>query len=386
MLTPALRSTAYSAPFALCYLLLLIMNDRTPTTLTNCDEADPAMPLPPICGRRFKDVLKRKTVSEPDLAKRAHVSRNTIAKMREGETVRESSIQAMCKTLGISRSDIEVRNEQEVELPYRLAPPIHWRISKWLGPWFTCDNQLQYRVAKLQNESVEIKFARAKLYDLLHVEPDRRDDYREHLVRHSKVCALASFDRQRIACNLDTFPLPENGGWWVLDEWPEGELLNTLLGKSKPKWTLSRVAWFGSELLQGLRSLHSAQIIMRELAPEHIFVDEQRVTITDFELARLIGKISVQGKWLSESPYRAPEVANRQPRFESDLYSWGRVLCFVLSGDPNTHPSQIPTLSQYPEIQKLLSDCVHASYKKRPQSADAALARWSLWQPKEPRQ
>ncbi|MDX1926251.1 MAG: protein kinase [Pirellulaceae bacterium] len=332
-----------------------------------------------ISGKRFKDILERLNISEVFLAERSGVSRNTIIKVRNNEPVRESSINKLCKTIGIRRSDIEENFEQEEEQEHVINGPRGWKIIEALTPTYTCDNGLEYRVVKLQSELIEQKIVRGKFYDLALVAPDARTAMREHLSRHATVCELGKFDRQRIACNFTVIPLKNDSGWWILDEWIEGTPLSAML-KASPL-PLTRVKWIGSELLKALRSLHHANVIMRELTPEHVYVNNDKLKLTDFELAKLINgkRMSVQGSWDTPNPFRAPEVEDRSPKIQSDLFSWAAIMVHSLSGDLTA--KSIPSLSDYPTIAQLLKKCLHRSFGQRPATTDEVLADWESWKP-----
>lgn len=331
-----------------------------------------------ISGKRFKVILERLNISEVFLAERSGVSRNTIIKVRNNEPVRESSINKLCKTIGIRRSDIEENFEQEEEQEHVINGPRGWKIIEALTPTYTCDNGLEYRVVKLQSELIEQKIVRGKFYDLALVAPDARTAMRENLSRHATVCELGRFDRQRIACNFTVIPLKNDSAWWVLDEWIEGTPLSAMLKFSQ--LSLTQVRWIGSELLKALGSLHRADVIMRELTPQHVYVNNDQLKLTDFELAKLIhGKISVQGSWETPNPYRAPEVEDRNPRIQSDIFSWAVIMVHAVSGAPTA--KSIPSLSEHPTIAQLLKKCQHRSFGQRPATTDEVLAVWESWKP-----
>jgi len=242
------------------------------------------------------------------------------------------------------------------------------------SPPITIDNGLCIRFAQLKHEIPENRIGRGKLYDLIHLEPQKRLAIHEHLRRHAEVCDRLKL-KPRIAQNFEVRPLGKQSGWWVVDHWIEGRPLNEMSEPNSAVWPLSRIAWLGGEILRALGELHSVDVIVRELTPDRIYVEPSRITLTDFELARLVnGGISVQGAWKSENPYRAPEVSDRNPRLQSDLYSWARVMCFVLTG--HLIPKTIPSLLPYPKIEQLLKRFLHSSFGRRPKTTDEVLVEW----------
>lgn len=341
--------------------------------------------LPPICGQRLKQILKDRGISVPKLATKAHVSPNTIADILKGIRKRESSIQAICKFLNIRRSDIELQTGTRSELEYVIPPPDEWAVTSYIQRPVNTDNGLTIRIAKLEHKHLE-RIGRGKLYELVHIEYEKRDTFREHVLRHAKVCErLAKLDhisRIRLAENYEVRELIKKSGWWIVDHWIDGLTLRQSLKSETKMWPLSKIQWFGSELLEAIRTLHSVEVIIRELSPDRIYLTDSGIKVTDFELASFAqGTISVSGEWETENVFRAPEVDDRLPKFQSDFFSWGRIMSFILTGNPMA--KKISMLSPYPEVQAIIQKCLLKSYKKRPESIDEILVDWHAWKPGE---
>ncbi len=340
-------------------------------------------PFPPICGQRFEEVLKNKTprLSYSEVAEGAEVSRNTISKIRENTPVRESCIQKLLVFLDIPRAAIELQASQRQQGGFKFDPPVGWEISDVLTPFIETSNGVSYKIFKLQNSVTKSKFARGKLYDLSHIPFAEREDRRKYLLRHSEVCDLASTKRidprNRLAWNLDVKAFDNNCAWWVIDKWIEGEPLSKFVPKIDESWSISQISHLGSEILEAIAVLHSLKVIMRELTPERIYYDGSNVTLTDFELARLVDSgISVRGDWCNSSAYRAPEVSSNKAFESSDIFSWGIVMRFVLTGNPLPTATTTVELRKYPGIENFLDSCVHDNITKRPSSAKNALQGW----------
>ena len=79
----------------------------------------------------------------------------------------------------------------------------------------------------------------------------------------------------------------------------------------------------------GLKALHRAGIIRRELSPRFVLLREadDRPILMDLELAKLSeGVPTVSPQEWPEDPYRAIEVGGDAPiDARADLYSWGRI-------------------------------------------------------------
>ena len=145
-------------------------------------------------------------------------------------------------------------------------------------------------------------------------------------------------------------------------------------------WTGSKIKWLGIELLEAIRTLHRVEVVLRELNPNSIFLCESGIKLTDFELAQFEqGTVSISGDWETESLYRAPEVDDRVRKFQSDFYSWGRIMSFALTGDPREkEPMQ---LKEWPRAALVVKKCHHPSYSGRPKSIDDMLDDWNAWEP-----
>lgn len=338
--------------------------------------SDGPPPRLPICAVRLKRACECKGVSWAQLKRMAGVSPNTILKIRNNQHVREDCVQAICRALKIDRSDIQVDLSQPDGPPPELPAPAGWRIEQILGPWVACDNGLQFRLAKLCHTENSNDLARGKYYDLMHIEPQRRSALREHLRRHADVCARIDPKAGGIAINRHFVKLGSGAAYWVIDHWVRGDTLEECKVRTEVM-PLKAVKGIGARILEGLATLHSARVVMRELTPSRVYVDGESVTITDYELAKLSdGKISVSANWETPNPYRAPEVSDHNPRIQSDIFSWARIMCYLLSGSPLTRPEAIAVPELNIGSRKLLTSCLHPSFGKRPASASETLALW----------
>lgn len=115
----------------------------------------------------------------------------------------------------------------------------------------------------------------------------------------------------------------------VLELCPYGTLFDVLL--QRKKLTDTEIAFYVSQLLQGLAYLHSLNILHLDLKPENIFIAQDlRLKIGDFGVSKQIepdGTCKLLGKTLL---YAAPEVISKERvGFESDIWSLG-VMMFVM--------------------------------------------------------
>lgn len=357
--------------------------DRKSQTIVNDGDLETAQrhssPLPPICGRRFKYICDQKGWTDKRLTLAANISRNTLGKIRKDTPVAERVIERFCAVTGIPRTDIEIQPEPPPESEWVLPTPRAWELVQHLTAPMQIDNGLVIRFSKLKHIHTENRFGRGKLYELFHLDVNDRPKFHDHLMRHANVCNLVR-NKRGLAQNYEVTPLGKQSGWWVIDHWIEGQSLSDIVSDGGEEWSLSRVAWLGSEILKALGELHAVGVVMRELTPERIYIEPSQVTLTDFELAKLVkGTISVRGGWTLTNPYRAPEISRGDPHPSSDLYSWARIMCFVLTGTPT--PKTIPKLADYPQIETLIRRCHHSSAGRRPESTNEILQAWHAWQP-----
>ncbi|KAG1812470.1 kinase-like domain-containing protein [Suillus subaureus] len=108
--------------------------------------------------------------------------------------------------------------------------------------------------------------------------------------------------------------------------------------------TASAKAQLVTGIAEGLRHLHSENVIHGDLHPANVLIDGVgNPLLTDFGLATVVGDPDLQwGSTTAGSDFnprwRAPEVIGIKgdpelPTFESDIYSFGGVMIFVVSGD-----------------------------------------------------
>ncbi len=121
------------------------------------------------------------------------------------------------------------------------------------------------------------------------------------------------------------------------------------------------------ELLGALAHVHAAGIVHRDVKPGNILLDDHdRSQLTDFGIARPQDATAMTqtGMVMGTIRYLAPEVAAGEPATErSDLYAAGGVLREIAGEDPP------------PRLRELLDALTDDDPRRRPPSADDALAR-----------
>ena len=208
------------------------------------------------------------------------------------------------------------------------------------------------------------------------------------------VCLLSpSRGRLQRSCRFGPVPAarddgtrPDRSTWWSVDEWTEGRTLAELISREEiPAEAMPRIM---RNLAEGLRLLHEAGIIYREMSTQSIIVtdvDKGSVVLTDFELGKLLdGSPTVRGSGPG-NPYRAEEVDGKkltETDTHVDWYSWGRILLHVVTGGLPPKNQEGPCLEQaeLPEqVKKIVAKCLSPDPPARPRQADEVLKGISGW-------
>lgn len=160
----------------------------------------------------------------------------------------------------------------------------------------------------------------------------------------------------------------------------EGETLTEIINQAqKPIPEADVVAW-GSQLCLVLHYLHNQQppIIYRDLKPDNIMVENGRIKLIDFGIARSFKENKKKDTvHLGTSGYAAPEQyaqANQQSDAQTDIYALGATLHHLLTGlDPAHNPFHFPDVQIHAKVSdqvaEAVSRAVHLRVHKRPKNA-----------------
>jgi len=339
---------------------------------------------PVLDAKKLRERIDDLGLTQFELAELMDVSRTTVVNILGTGYAKEETLRTLCRVLRISREELlrKPTFQEPEETMQVLATPNDWKLISIESPTLIAANGVSYQVAKLQNELNPERFSRGKFYSLLHLAPATLAEKREHLRRHSKVCASLHGD-PRIGSHFDVRRLSEDTAWWVLDEWIEGDSLDHRMETLDPL-DHATIKAIGSEILLALESLHRNKIVVRELAPERIIVlaNSNRCVLTDFELAKLLDSdISVKGKWKLANPYRAPEISGDDyPLPQSDLFSWATIVTEMLTQNTESSDGQLKESVRNKSISDLIEKCRQPVYAKRPNSASSVLGAWNGWE------
>jgi len=313
------------------------------------------------------------------LADNAGVSRNTVGKTYSGKGIFASSALLIAEALGVEvDSLVDPAHVKEGGGDSEPTTVGEWTVAKHVGPWLTASNGLQFRVCDMRHRFVEGRRGRGKWYDLLGRDYEK---WKDHLVRHAEVCERIGTHRN-IAQNVSALPGSEDGSWWVVDRWTDGETLANLLNDGP--YPSSRLPRLMSDIAEGMLALHNANIVFRELSPSRVQVikDDERAILTDFELAKLTdGAPTVSTDW-PDDPYQAPEVASGSTTEKSDLYSWARIFLHAATGNlpPKGMEQELLASIKLPKaVWKAVSTSLSPGPSDRPQNVNAILRPLRTW-------
>jgi serine/threonine protein kinase len=253
-------------------------------------------------------------------------------------------------------------------------------MERYLGPGRMTSNGLHFIICRMRHRHLPGCYGRGKFYHLSYLNDAARASLRTKLTRHAEVCHRIG-PHLHIAANLSTTPVANEEGWWIIDRWVSADSLATHLERGP--WPREKLPRLMHEIALGLEALHRAEIVLRELAPSRVLIDDDdgRAVLSEFELAKLLDDAgpSVATDW-PEDRYRAPEVEDGNATVQADLFSWARVFLHAASGNlPDTEEPEpaIGDLSLPKGLRNVLVDCLSPVPADRPNSLAPVLKELS---------
>ena len=149
-------------------------------------------------------------------------------------------------------------------------------------------------------------------------------------------------------------------GTVCVEEFIEGELLSNLIEKNF--FDEDTAENFLLQICDGLKVLHSANIIHRDIKPDNLILQaDGQLKLIDFDIARIFKADKQRDtKQFGTDGYAAPEqFGHSQTDSRSDIYALGKTLQEILGGE-NYHG----------RLEKIISKCIEYDPKRRFQSVD----------------
>lgn len=212
------------------------------------------------------------------------------------------------------------------------------------------------------------------------VPPSAKDDLKAKAYQHfeREAVLLSGLEHPQIAKVMDYFI--ENGRQYMVLQRISGANLRSYI-RDRGAVSEKQACRWANELLGIVSYLHgqNPQIVHRDLTPENLVLDMRgSLVLIDFGSANeFVG--TVTGTLVGKPSYISPEQFSGHAKPQSDLYSIGAVLAFILTGkDPEpltvANPKEHNSLISEP-LNTFIQELTQLDAKKRIQSADDAKAK-----------
>ena len=319
-------------------------------------------------------------------------SERTVKNAAAGKNVYVNTGRAIAELLGVELvSILHPEFLDELSLPSEWPSPLdffasvgEWQVDEMINSARKAANGLAYDTWKLRHRQVRGRLALGKCYSLMKLSTKERAALKSYLTRHSEICDRIGA-HPHIVQNRDAVQWEHGEMWWIIDEWIEGDRLDSLFASKRlDERATPKVL---REIALGLQALHENGIIRRELAPHNVWVRESNCSavLTDLELAKLLDRAPTVSPTLGwpEDEYRAIEVAPDQPLTpRADVYSWGRIAVEAVCGKLPPIGDEADSLSKSnvsPSIRRTLLECVALPASERPADMAVVLNAIKKW-------
>jgi hypothetical protein len=246
----------------------------------------------------------------------------------------------------------------------------------------TTPNGLRYAIHDLRQAELGYR-RRGKWYDLGILDNKDKAIFREQVIHHARVQSRIG-DHPHIHKHFDVIDDVIGEGYWVIEEWVDGDSLEDLLTTDRPHG-LSILPFMRGVAL-GLMAVHNNGFVFRVLSPSSILVEHRtnRPFLTNFELAKAPGVTPTvwDSVTIENDAYMAPEAIDNPNTVDAkvDVYSWGAILYHLATGTPYGGPKTLEKLRRTslpaPAI-KLGERCLSLRRSLRPENMTEVLTTLS---------
>jgi eukaryotic-like serine/threonine-protein kinase len=185
--------------------------------------------------------------------------------------------------------------------------------------------------------------------------------------------------------------VPDPSRVYIAMEWAEGRPLRQILDE-RQKLTQAEALQIAAQVLDALGYIHANGVVHRDLKPDNIMVDGDRIKLIDFGIAREAGARRLTyaklTKALGTPDYVSPEqIRGKRGDARSDLYAFGVMLYEMLTGElPFQGANPIAAMNQRlvvepiparrvdPAIPAALEEVLHRALERNPEHRYATAA------------